>query len=76
MQHDKHIVTGDADQPPTLQAHVLRDYDDQAEVEEIERLIQMGVLVEPVPKKKHLCHDLEGRQGHVVEKGKAGGEAI
>ena len=48
-QHDKHIVTGDADQPPTLEAHVLRDYDDQAEVEEIERLIQMGVLVEPVP---------------------------
>ncbi|CAE7221970.1 RE1, partial [Symbiodinium sp. KB8] len=41
-QHDKHIVTGDADQPPTLEAHVLRDYDDQAEVEEIERLIQMG----------------------------------
>ncbi|CAE7850085.1 unnamed protein product [Symbiodinium necroappetens] len=48
-QHDKHIVTGDADQPPVLEAHVLRDYDDQAEVEEIERLIQMGVLVEPVP---------------------------
>ncbi|CAE7559810.1 true [Symbiodinium microadriaticum] len=45
---DKHIVTGHADQPPTLEAHVLRDYDDQAEVEEIERLIQMGVLVEPV----------------------------
>ena len=48
-QHDKQIVTGDADQPPTLEAHVLRDYNDQAEVEEIERLIQMGVLVEPVP---------------------------
>ncbi|CAE7635982.1 unnamed protein product, partial [Symbiodinium microadriaticum] len=46
--HDKHIVTGDADQPPTLEAHVLRDYDYQAEVEEIELLIQMGVLVEPV----------------------------
>ena len=78
--HDKHIATGDADQPPTLEAHVLRDYDDQAEVEEIERLIQMGVLVEPVPgeggPKHHLCHDLEGRQRHVVEKGKAGGEAI
>ena len=44
----KHIVTGNADQPPELAPEALKDYDDMAEVEEIERLIDMKVLVEPI----------------------------
>ena len=44
----KHIVTGNADQPPELAPESLKDYDDMAEVEEIERLIDMKVLVEPI----------------------------
>ncbi|CAE7411360.1 unnamed protein product [Symbiodinium sp. CCMP2592] len=47
-QSPKHITTENADQPPDLDPETLQEYDDMAEVEEIERLIGMGVLIEPI----------------------------
>ena len=44
----KRLETGNADTPPDIDAQTLQDMDELAEIEEIERLVKMGVLLEPV----------------------------